>query len=276
MLGRKKKTEVEEACSFCGRAATNARYLVKGPDDVNICNECVDLCAAIVKERASRKPNVAETIRLCEEVLPRDTAGAARSGEIASTSEAAKVLACSFCGSVHDEVEGLITAPDANICNRCVKLCTTLLKEGLGRRKGGRCIYLAPEGEPFAQVFRYCLEPLAEKLNLKVSMFQHAPNVADEASILGDKLDDGALALIDVTGKDPLVMFGFGLAYCREIETIVLARNREDVPLDWLPSGVRYFAYQSDDDQLKALAKALSPHLEDYSKRQGFSIPENS
>jgi ATP-dependent Clp protease ATP-binding subunit ClpX len=37
-------------CSFCGRDSSEGE-LIQGPDDVNICSECVDLCSRIVKEQ---------------------------------------------------------------------------------------------------------------------------------------------------------------------------------------------------------------------------------
>jgi ATP-dependent Clp protease ATP-binding subunit ClpX len=35
---------------------------------------------------------------------------------------------CSFCGLNEDEVATLIEGPDVWICNSCVELCTTILK----------------------------------------------------------------------------------------------------------------------------------------------------
>jgi hypothetical protein len=48
-------TEVLARCSFCGKPHTEVGRLVAGAG-VYICNECVDLCAAIVAEHASREP----------------------------------------------------------------------------------------------------------------------------------------------------------------------------------------------------------------------------
>lgn len=40
-------------CSFCGKQSRQVRYLVQGPGDVNICNECVELCQEIIEEEQS-------------------------------------------------------------------------------------------------------------------------------------------------------------------------------------------------------------------------------
>jgi ATP-dependent Clp protease ATP-binding subunit ClpX len=40
----------ERACSFCGKSADMARRLIAGPDNVYICDECVDVCRKILVE----------------------------------------------------------------------------------------------------------------------------------------------------------------------------------------------------------------------------------
>lgn len=41
-----------------------------------------------------------------------------------------KTPQCSFCGKAKDEVQQLIAADDANICNECIELCTDLIADG--------------------------------------------------------------------------------------------------------------------------------------------------
>lgn len=38
---------------------------------------------------------------------------------------------CSFCGSAQDQVRHLIAGPGVNICNVCVELCNTVIRQGL-------------------------------------------------------------------------------------------------------------------------------------------------
>jgi len=40
----------ERICSFCGKSADMARRLIAGPDDVFICDECVEVCRKILSE----------------------------------------------------------------------------------------------------------------------------------------------------------------------------------------------------------------------------------
>ena len=37
-------------CSFCGKTQEQVRKLIAGPNDIYICDECVELCAEIVDE----------------------------------------------------------------------------------------------------------------------------------------------------------------------------------------------------------------------------------
>jgi ATP-dependent Clp protease ATP-binding subunit ClpX len=41
-----------------------------------------------------------------------------------------KTPQCSFCGKAKDDVQQLIAADDANICNECIELCTDLIADG--------------------------------------------------------------------------------------------------------------------------------------------------
>jgi ATP-dependent Clp protease ATP-binding subunit ClpX len=43
----------ERVCSFCGKSADMARRLIAGPNDVFICDECVEVCRKILSEEES-------------------------------------------------------------------------------------------------------------------------------------------------------------------------------------------------------------------------------
>ena len=53
---RRRRREIDAYCSFCGKSQHEVRKLIAGPN-VFICNECVELCADIIKEedRKNRK-----------------------------------------------------------------------------------------------------------------------------------------------------------------------------------------------------------------------------
>ncbi|MDR0582951.1 MAG: ATP-dependent Clp protease ATP-binding subunit ClpX [Treponema sp.] len=45
--------DFERICSFCGKSADMARRLIAGPNDVFICDECVEVCRKILSEEDS-------------------------------------------------------------------------------------------------------------------------------------------------------------------------------------------------------------------------------
>ena len=58
-MAGKKSTPPEASCSFCGRPRGAVKTLIAGPDGLNICDECVDICSTMVK-RPGAKTGAAE------------------------------------------------------------------------------------------------------------------------------------------------------------------------------------------------------------------------
>jgi len=54
MARRSSSSSGDLACSFCGRSARSGVLVIPGPD-VNICEECVDICARIISENSPQK-----------------------------------------------------------------------------------------------------------------------------------------------------------------------------------------------------------------------------
>jgi ClpX C4-type zinc finger len=44
-------------CSFCEKTQDQVRKVIAGPRAVHICNECVDLCVAIMREEGVYEPD---------------------------------------------------------------------------------------------------------------------------------------------------------------------------------------------------------------------------
>ena len=38
-------------CSFCNRESRQLRYVVVGPNNANICNECIDTCKELIEQK---------------------------------------------------------------------------------------------------------------------------------------------------------------------------------------------------------------------------------
>ena len=114
-------TEDEQTlrCSFCTKNQHDVKKLITG-EAVTICDECVELCAYINEKRKGE--SVERRIREKGEGLEKAPDGAG--GDAGKA-----VLYCSFCGKTNHEVENLIAGPTVFICNECIDLCTTLVKE---------------------------------------------------------------------------------------------------------------------------------------------------
>ena len=56
----KASASVDVHCNFCGRSSTTVKHVIAGPN-VNICNDCVDICVEILEDQGVRireKPRI--------------------------------------------------------------------------------------------------------------------------------------------------------------------------------------------------------------------------
>ena len=49
-----KRKPPEETCSFCGRPRREVKTLIAGPEGLNICDQCVDICNAVLEQPGLR------------------------------------------------------------------------------------------------------------------------------------------------------------------------------------------------------------------------------
>jgi len=98
------------SCTFCGKHQREVRKLVRGFHGV-ICNECVALCKAILREGG---PSYAAS------ATPY-------------TSNPSATAACAFCAKPVDKVPKLIAGPPGQyICEECVGSCNEIIAEEAG------------------------------------------------------------------------------------------------------------------------------------------------
>ncbi len=65
-------TEKQNRCSFCGRSEAEVKSLIRGPDGINICNDCVELCNNILDQyKESGLPKDDGDEKLSLETLPK-------------------------------------------------------------------------------------------------------------------------------------------------------------------------------------------------------------
>ena len=57
-----KPQDADLRCSFCAKAHADVKKLIAGPNDVAICDECVDLCQRIIAGTVDRPPDDSKPI----------------------------------------------------------------------------------------------------------------------------------------------------------------------------------------------------------------------
>ncbi len=84
-------------CDFCSKPSTKVNKLFAGPNDVHICNDCLDVCWEIILDFEEHPIKSDESSNVDNESLR-----------------------CSFYGKGETEVEHLIAGPAVYICSECV------------------------------------------------------------------------------------------------------------------------------------------------------------
>jgi hypothetical protein len=136
--------QVAGRCSFCGRAAEQARGLagIRGRT-ARICDQCVELCLRILHEEApSRRPPppaprpgtwaeieerlaaIAEQFDLDEDTLRREV----HQQFERDPGWTQQPMACSFCDAPQQDVAKMIAGPRDFICDGCIAGAATMLE----------------------------------------------------------------------------------------------------------------------------------------------------
>ncbi|MGE4489777.1 MAG: ATP-dependent Clp protease ATP-binding subunit ClpX [Kiritimatiellales bacterium] len=52
------------SCSFCGKSEKDAQHLIAGPNGIFICDECVELCEAVIEQQEQRASRPAAAVKV--------------------------------------------------------------------------------------------------------------------------------------------------------------------------------------------------------------------
>ena len=114
-----------------------------------------------------------------------------------------KVIRCSFCGKRQEQVRRIMSGPDAYICNECIELCNTLLKEDTYASQGPE--YRDMQELPTPQQIKeymdnYIIGQEAAKIALSVAVYNHYKRIffGDDAEV---ELQKSNILLIGPTGS---------------------------------------------------------------------------
>ena len=199
-------------------------------------------------------------------------------------------LRCSFCGKSKTETRTMITnGPNANICNECIELFLYIMPikerrallsnldefeipcrdeiniEELGLKpkfkdlffeiKKGRCSFLCPFSEPFNSIYKNHVKITVESQNHTIF---RVDEIFGEDPIL-DKIwyyiCSSELVLVDVTGRNPNVMYVLGMAHTIGKPILIISQRIEDVPFDM--RHYQYIIYEYTERGCKELEEKI-------------------
>jgi len=101
------ESEDHVSCSFCGKGRKQVKEIVAGPG-VYVCDGCVSRARAVIGEPDRTASTPIATIQQVS-----DEAGAGQ---------------CSFCGKHRNQVAGMASAGETQICSECLQLCDEIVR----------------------------------------------------------------------------------------------------------------------------------------------------
>ena len=125
-------------CGFCNKTHHEVVKMISGPEDRNICDECISLSYEIIraglcnfchKHRDAVKQVMGgpDDILICDECIVLCHESITKNPD--AQPEDPPSLSCSFCGKLQADVEKLIAGPGSHICDECVGLCADIIAE---------------------------------------------------------------------------------------------------------------------------------------------------
>lgn len=114
-----------------------------------------------------------------------------------------RTIRCSFCGKRQEQVKRIMSGPEAYICNECVELCNTLLKEDMyeSREPAFRETEQLPTPQQIKEYMdNYIIGQDAAKVALSVAVYNHYKRIyfGDDAEV---ELQKSNILLIGPTGS---------------------------------------------------------------------------
>ena len=122
-------------------------------------------------------------------------------GEDKNTTDADKVLYCSFCGKSQHEVRKLIAGPSVYVCDECVELCNDIIREEVPEVAEEEEKELPVPKEIFKFLEEYVIGQEQPKRVLSVAVYNHYKRLKNRAKEDMVELGKSNILLIGPTGS---------------------------------------------------------------------------
>ena len=197
-------------CSFCGKTQEQVRKLIAGPNDIYICDECVELCAEIVDEELEAEEEEAAVDSDINLLKPKEIKEFLDEYVIGQD-EAKKVLAV----SVYNHYKRVLSARTTDI---------ELQKSNI--------LMMGPTGSGKT----YLAQTLAKLLNVPFAIAD--ATALTEAGYVGEDVENILLKIIQAADYD-IEKAQYGIIYVDEIDKITRKSENTSITRDVSGEGVQ-------------------------------------
>ncbi len=119
-----------------------------------------------------------------------------------SKNDDVKQIRCSFCGRPENQVERLISGPDAYICNECVMLCMDIIEDTVDGEYYSAEGMTVPKPKEIKDILdRYVIGQDAAKKQLAVAVYNHYKRVSSMSDDNDVEIQKSNILMIGPTGS---------------------------------------------------------------------------